>query len=134
MENRFLCPKCRSELKVKNNIIFTAKNEMGDKGIILFNQNLGNYNLIHDPNFSIDKGEHIHFFCPICHSNLGIPKVNEDLAEVIMIDSNEIEYEIIFSVVAGKQCTIKLKDNSIIEKYGDDADEYQNFWGAGPSY
>jgi len=100
MSNRFLCPKCRAELKIRDNIIFTGETEQGQRGIILLNQNLGNYNLLHEPNFKYSEGEHIHFFCPICHIDLGIPDINNDLAEVIMIDENNDEYGIIFSVVA----------------------------------
>jgi transcription initiation factor IIE alpha subunit len=134
MKNRFLCPKCRAELKIRDNIIFTGKTETGKRGILLLNQELGNYNLLHEPEFKYKNGEHLHFYCPICQADLGIHDVSEDLAEVIMIDDQDEEYEIIFSVIAGKQCTLKLKDSSIIEKHGSDADEYQNFWGASPSY
>lgn len=134
MSNRFLCPKCRAELKIRENIIFTGETEHGQKGILLLSQDLGNYNLLHDPDFKYSDGEHIHFFCPICQFGLGIPDVSDDLAEVVMIDENNEEYEIVFSIIAGKKCTIKIKDNNIIEKFGNDVSDYQNYWGAEPSY
>ena len=134
MKNHYLCPKCRAELKIKDYIIFSAETEKGIKGIILLSPELGNYTIIHDDKFKYEEGEHIDFYCPVCRSNLAIPEVNKDLAEVIMIDEKNVEYKIVFSEIAGKKCTMKIKDQNIIEAFGEDADEYQNFWGAGPRY
>jgi len=134
MKNRYLCPKCRAELKIRDHIIFSGKTEKGIKGILLLSPELGDYSMIHDDNFKYDKGEHIDLFCPVCQANIAIPEVNEDLAEVIMIDEKNVEYKIVFSEVAGKKCTIKIKDQNIIEAFGEDANEYQNHWGAGPRY
>jgi transcription initiation factor IIE alpha subunit len=134
MKNRFLCPSCRSDLKIKNSVIFSAQTEKGLKGLILLSPELGNYSILHVPGFSYAEGEHIDFFCPVCHADLGIHKVSKDLAGVIMIDENKDEYHIVFSEIAGKKCTIKMKENSIIESYGENADEFSNFWGEGPKY
>ncbi len=51
-----------------------------------------------------------------------------------MIDEDMQEYEIVFSKIAGKKCTYKIKDHKIIERYGDDANAYINFWGEEPRY
>jgi len=134
MKNRFLCPSCRSDLKIKNSVIFSAQTEKGIKGLVLLSPELGNYSILHVPAFKYSDGEHIDFFCPVCHSDLGIPNVSKDLASVIMIDERKVEYNIVFSQIAGKKCTIKMKENAIIESYGDNADEFSNFWGAGPKY
>ncbi|MBK6347095.1 MAG: hypothetical protein IPN08_09435 [Bacteroidales bacterium] len=134
MKNRFLCPSCRSDLKIKNSVIFSAQTENGIRGLVLFSPELGNYSILHVPSFSYNAGDHIDFFCPVCHASLGIPEVNRDLAEIIMIDEKKVEYRIIFSEVAGKQCTMKIKENNIVESFGDDAGEFSNFWGAGPTY
>jgi hypothetical protein len=134
MKNRFLCPSCRSDLKIKNSVIFSAQTEKGIKGLVLLSPELGNYSILHVPVFKYSDGEHIDFFCPVCHSDLGIPKVSKDLASVIMIDERKVEYNIVFSQIAGKKCTIKMKENTIIESYGNNADEFSNFWGAGPKY
>jgi uncharacterized protein YbaR (Trm112 family) len=134
MNNRFLCPKCRSDLKINEQIILSAQNGKGDKGILILSPELGNYSLNHDRHFNIEQGEHINLFCPVCHKNLGIPQVNKDLAEVIMLDEKGLEYEIIFSEIAGKKCTIKVKDKKIIESFGEDVYEYTNFWGVTPRY
>lgn len=134
MKNRFLCPSCRSDLKIKNSVIFSAQTEKGLKGLVLLSPELGNYSILHVPAFSYKDGEHIDFFCPVCHTDLGIHKVSKDLAGFIMIDEKKVEYNIIFSEIAGKQCTIKLKENTIVESFGEDAGEFSNFWGAGPKY
>jgi len=134
MKNRYLCPSCRSDLKIKNSVIFSAQTEKGIRGLVLLSPELGNYSILHVPEFSYAAGDHIDFFCPVCHTSLGIPEVNKDLAGVIMIDEKEVEYNIIFSEVAGKKCTMKVKENNIIESYGDDAGEFSNYWGAQPGY
>ncbi|MEZ5197357.1 MAG: hypothetical protein R2764_13450 [Bacteroidales bacterium] len=134
MKNRYLCPQCRSDLKIVDHIIFSAKTQKGIKGILLISPELGDYTILHDDQFRYEQGEHIDLFCPVCQGNLAIPAVDKDLAEVILIDEKGVEYEIIFSEVAGKKCTIKMKDKKIVESYGDDVDEYTNYWGAGPQY
>jgi len=115
-------------------VIFSAQTEKGLKGLVLLSPELGNYSILHVPAFSYKDGEHIDFFCPVCHTDLGIHKVSKDLAGFIMIDEKKVEYNIIFSEIAGKQCTIKLKENTIVESFGEDAGEFSNFWGAGPKY
>lgn len=134
MKNRYLCPSCRSDLKIKNSVIFSAQTLTGIRGLVLLSPELGNYSILHVPSFSYNPGDHIDFFCPVCHANLGIPDVNQDLAEIIMIDENKEEFRIVFSEIAGKQCTMKIKENTIVESFGENADEFSNFWGAAPSY
>ena len=134
MNNRYLCPKCRSELKIKDHIIFSAETEKGKKGILLISPELGNYTVIHDDKFEYDDGEHIDFYCPVCQAHLGIPQISSDLAEVIMIDEKNDEYKIIFCEIAGKECTIKIKDKLVVESFGEDVNDYQNYWGSGPNY
>lgn len=95
---------------------------------------LGNYTILHDEHFSYKKGEHLDFFCPVCRTNLGIPEVNKDLAEVLMVDNKGVEYRIIFSEIAGKKCTIQVKGDKLVQAFGEDAEGYTNFWGAGPRY
>jgi len=134
MNKRYLCPHCRSDLKVGDHIVFSAETEKGKKGVLMLSPDLGDYTILQDDHFSYKDGEHIDFFCPVCHGNLGIPDVSKDLAEVLMVDENGEEYEIIFSGVAGKKCTIQIKGDKVIRSFGEDADEYTNFWGEGPRY
>ncbi len=86
METRFLCPKCRADLKIRDHIIFATETERGLRGVLLISPELGNYTIIHDDKFDFIEGEHVDFFCPVCHENLAIEEVDKDLAEVLMID------------------------------------------------
>ena len=122
-DNRFLCPECRTDLKVKDNLIFIGENQKQERGIILFCPELGNYQLLHSENFSFEKGEHVNFYCPVCQADLSLSKAKKGLASVILITDNKIEYRIVFSKIAGKQMTIQIKDNEIVEFYGDDNPE-----------
>jgi hypothetical protein len=134
MENKYLCPKCRALLNIRENIIFSAENSKKQKGIFLLNADLGNYQMLHDPEFKYESGDRIDFYCPVCNNSLGIPKINKDLAEILMIDKNGEEYEIVFSEIAGKRLTMKIRDNTVVESFGDDASDFQNYWGEGPRY
>ncbi len=134
MDRKYYCPKCKALLNVREYIVFVANNNANERGIVLLSPSLGDYKIIHPPEFRYEEGDRLEFFCPVCHESLAIPYINKDLAEVDMVDKNNERYKIAFSEIAGKKCTIKIKDNSIVEMYGDDADEYKNFWGAGPRY
>jgi hypothetical protein len=134
MNSRFLCPRCASDLKVGDHIIFSAQTKKGKKGVLMLSPELGNYTILHDKHFTYEKGEHLDFFCPVCHANLGIPEVNKELAEVLMVDDKGVKYRIIFSEIAGKKCTIQVKGDKMIQVFGEDAEGYTNFWGAGPKY
>ena len=134
-ENRFLCPKCRAELKVKNSLIFVGVNEKKEKGLILFSPELGNYQLVHTADFNFSEGEHIEFLCPVCQADLSLSNTKKHLAEVLMIDQVGDEYEIVFSEIAGNTTTIQIKDNKVVDFYGDDdPSEYMNIWGSSPQY
>jgi len=134
MNNKFVCPSCRTLLNVGNHIVFTAENSKKQKGLLLLSTELGNYQILHDPGFEYQGGDHVDCYCPVCNYNLGIQDVNEDLAEILMIDKNNDEFKIVFSEIVGKEFTIKIKNNTIVESFGDDSDEFQNFWGTGPNY
>ncbi|MCD4746556.1 MAG: hypothetical protein K8R58_09665 [Bacteroidales bacterium] len=133
MKKSYLCPKCRSQLKITDYIILSAKTEKGNAGLLLFTPQLGDYTIIKHPLFNFEEGEHIDFFCPVCSENLSAADINKNLAEVIMIDEKNHEYKILFSEIAGQKCTYKIK-NDDIEAFGEDALEYTNFWGVNPKY
>lgn len=134
MKNEFLCPYCRSYLMVSDRIIFSVRTEQGKRGIVLLSPELGNYSMTHHESLDFTEGEHIDFFCPVCHSNLGLKIISSDLAEVIMKDKEGVEYEIIFSEVAGKRFTYQLRNKKIVLSFGEDASEFINFWGEYPKY
>lgn len=128
MENSYLCPYCRGQLKVAEHIVFSAKTETGKRGILFLSPQLGDYHCINNDSFQLEEGEHLEILCPICHSNLTAMNVNENLAEIIMVDKNNEEFYIYFSEIVGEKCTYKIH-NKDIESYGENSAQYMNYFG-----
>lgn len=125
----YLCPACRSYLRVWNNVIFAVKSTENDKkGILLLNPGLGNYAVVSHPDLTFETGEKIDFFCPVCQTSLVDDMINENLVRVIMIDELDNEYDVYFSRVAGEQSTFKVDKEDIIERYGDDHSSYVSYF------
>lgn len=133
MEINYKCPKCRSYLNIGNKIVFSVKVNSEQKGLILFEKELGNYEIKKHDLIQYEKGDLVGFYCPICHENLAADDVNSNLAKVLMVDEDENEYTIIFSKVAGEHATYKVS-SSDIEAFGEDKEKYINFFGHGPTY
>lgn len=130
-KNEYICPKCHGYLKVNQKIIFIAKKADGKSGIILLNPELGNYRQIFHKSFHIQEGEHLTFLCPICHRDLSALEINKNLARILMIDEEGIEYKILFSEIIGEKCTYKIYKDEV-ESFGEDSSEYLNYFGKGP--
>ena len=131
METHYLCPKCKSHLRIRENVILTFKcKEHGEKGIILLNSKLGNYSFTihHQAELCPEPGHKIDFYCPVCFENLKATEINENLVKILMIDADNIEYEIFFSSIIGEHSTFKIEKNNIIEKFGDDTSSYMNYF------
>lgn len=134
MEKRYICPKCRADLKVRKSLIFSAKAQNGSTGLMLFSPELGNYDILHSPSLDYKKGDHLDFLCPVCHENLAVKHDKDHLAEVLMVEEDGTEYEIVFSEIAGKKAILKIKDDVVVDAYGVDAHQYMNYWGVEPKY
>ena len=128
MENSYLCPFCRGQLKIENHIVFAAKIESGKRGLIFLSPQLGDYRCLHSNSFQFKTGERMEILCPICHANLTALNVNKNLAEVIMVDRDGVEYIIYFSEIFGEKCTYKIHEKDL-ESFGDDSAQYINFFG-----
>ena len=133
MKAEFICPYCKGYLKANTKIILSARKKDGTRGIILFNPKLGAYDIIKHRTFHLTEGEHLDILCPLCHANLTDHTVSDSLVRILMIDEDGVECTIYFSQIYGEQCTYKISGGSI-EAYGEDAETYQNFWGANPRY
>ena len=131
--NDFLCPYCRGQLKPHVKIILSARKANGKRGMLLFNPKLGEYDIINHEGFSLDGGEHLDILCPLCHANLTDQTISKNLAKVLMINERGDEFDIYFSEIVGMKCTYKIKGDKV-EAFGEDADEYRNFWGVAPRY
>ena len=129
LDINYLCPHCRSYLRIWNNIILTAKSKLEKKqGILLLNPELGNYDFIHHTSLKFEEGEIVDFICPVCHADLSATEINENLARVLMIDENNKKYDVYFSKVCGQHSTFKIRKDDIIEKYGEDSSSYLNYF------
>jgi hypothetical protein len=132
--NDFLCPYCRGHLMANTKVILAARKESGTRGLILFNPQLGEYDVIVHHTFKLSEGEHLDMLCPLCHANLTDQTISRNLAKIKMIDDSGKEFDIYFSEIFGEKCTYKISGDKKIEIYGEDAGDYQNYWGATPRY
>jgi uncharacterized protein YbaR (Trm112 family) len=132
MERNYYCPFCHGQLYINERIVFSILNEQGQKGLILLTADLGDYRAMKHPSFKITEGEHLDFFCPICHKNLIVEKNGHKFTRVMMEDTGE-EYEIMFSQIAGERSTYVIGDHSF-RAFGEDSEEFTNFWGEVPKY
>lgn len=126
MLNDFQCPACKGQLRVGEQIIFMTKSKNRQGGLILLHPEPGNYIVENHPSFKLEEGEHVDFYCPICHSKLTSEK-HKNLAMAIMIDDSGKEFEVYFSKIAGEKCTYQVIGNSV-EIYGKHAKTYLDFF------
>ena len=132
MKNEYYCPHCKAPLKVGDHIILTAKVDKYKGGLILFEPKLGDYKIIKHGDCKIEDNTHVDFLCPVCHENLSTEK--ENLAEILLIDSDGDEYKILFSEIIGEQATYKIKAGKVYNAFGEDQSKYTNHFGKGPDY
>jgi uncharacterized protein YbaR (Trm112 family) len=127
MKENYLCPHCRGFLNVGGNIIFVVKNNLGESGIIMLHSEIGNYQVTKHPLFFYEEGEHLEFFCPICHKKLA-SDIHDNLAKIIYVDEKRMEYNILFSIVAGEKSTFKMIGENV-EVFGKHSDNYLDILG-----
>jgi len=125
----YLCPNCRSYLRVWNNIIFSVRSCTDNRqGLLLLNPELGNYEFISHTVLDFKKGEGLEFTCPVCCFNFTAEDVNKNLARITMIDEDKKEYDIYFSKIRGEHSTFKISEDDIVEKYGEDSSSYVDYF------
>lgn len=118
MKVTYLCPHCRGAINAGNNIILSAKTSTKKVGLILLHERLGNYRSDLSSSLTVEKGEVVDLFCPICHKSLNIPS-KDTLAKFIRIDNGIKESNIIISRKYGEKITFKMDENKKIESYGE---------------
>lgn len=121
----YLCPHCGGQLKIDNDIIFSATNSSKQKGIIILNQEIGNYTAKYHPDFIVNKGDTIEFYCPICNTNL-TERRHVNLAKVKLVTDSKV-YDIYFSKVAGEKCTYQIVGEHM-SIFGEDRQKYVDFF------
>ena len=123
----YQCPHCSAALNAKQNIILAAKKstEPKNKGLVLLHEELGNYTVASSASLTIETGDEVDFYCPVCKANLQARK-NPDLAEFTRIDRTG-SYETIFiSRTYGERCTFQLSDKKKMKTYGESVKKFQN--------
>jgi len=118
MKVTYLCPHCRGAINAGNNIILSAKTSKNKVGLILLHEEIGNYTSVLSSSLTVEEGEVVDLFCPICHESLNIPK-NDSLAKYIRIDNGIKESYIIISRKYGEKITFKVDENKHVESYGE---------------
>lgn len=122
MEVNYLCPKCKSYINIGNKVVLSAHVKDNAKGLLLFEKELGNYEVKKNDLIDYEEGDKVGFFCPICHANL-TSEESPNLAKIIMVDNENIESDILFSQIAGEKATYKIY-NLDIEAFGDNKENY----------
>jgi hypothetical protein len=84
--------------------------------------------LIHHSSIEFKEGEMLDFICPVCRADLTAVKVNSNLVKIVMIDENNIEFDVYFSKICGEHSTFLIQEDDIIEKYGEDSSSYVNYF------
>ncbi len=123
MKVTYLCPKCRGAINAANNIILSAKTSTNTVGLILLHEEIGNYTSTLSSSLTIEKGEVVDLFCPVCHESLNIP-IKDALAKYIRIDEDLNESFIIISRKYGEKITFKVDENKHVEAYGEKLSRY----------
>lgn len=125
LKNDILCPKCKGFLNIDEHVVFITRSKKWKGGLIFLNPEVGNYQVTHHPAFHFEEGEKIEFICPICHKNLS-SRQHENLAQIIMRDEKNQEFEILFSQIAGEHSTYKIIGDHV-SYYGEHGDNYIDF-------
>ena len=125
-DNDYMCPNCKGHLNVGDYLVFATKTKRKHKGLLMLNPKVGEYKYKHHSKFRLDKGELVDFECPICQVDLTSVK-NKDHAMIYMVaDEDNMNYELYFSKIAGKQSTYLVAQDNV-ETFGDDAIDFEEF-------
>ena len=129
LKNNYLCPHCRSYLRVWNNIILIVKSVSRNlQCILLLNPKIGNYDLIHHSSIEFNEGEMLDFICPVCRADLTAFGIHKNLVRIIMINRKKLEFDVYFSKICGERSTFVIHKDDIIEKHGENSSAYVNYF------
>lgn len=118
MKATYLCPHCRGAINAGNNIVLSAKTGTNKVGLVLLHEEIGNYTSDLSASITVEIGEVVDLFCPVCHESLNIPK-KDALAKYIRIDNDCKECFIIISRKYGEKITFKVDEKKQVESYGE---------------
>ncbi len=129
MKKSYHCMHCQGILNPNIKVILGAEVH-GQRGLILLNAQLGDYEVLHPENLALRDGFKINFFCPVCHANLRSP-YDQNLVELGFYDGKQ-EGRVEFSRIYGEHATYVVTEEEICS-HGDSASLYGgvNFFGVG---
>lgn len=127
MKDIYTCPHCLAAINAKRNIILAGnkENESSNKGLILLHEELGNYAVALSASLTIETGDKIDFYCPVCHSSLQAKKAKE-MAEFLQIDEMGTQHSIFIMRTYGERCTFKIDDQKKVKSFGERVKKYQD--------
>lgn len=108
----FSCPHCAKTLMTEDGIELITLRNSGETGMIRMASSIGNYSFKHEPPISFEQGEVIQFSCPFCHSDLASNEY-PDYALLTMEVGNGIQFDVIFSRIAGRRETRIITEDGI---------------------
>ncbi len=124
MKTKYLCPHCKSNISIQEDIVLIAENKSNEKGVVLLHTEIGNYTSKKSPDFYIKEGEEAEFFCPICSKNLDY-QFKTGLVCLLFVNETKQESTIIFSKIYQKKCTYQIIDKKVYS-YGECAKKFSN--------
>ena len=114
----YLCPHCRGAINAENNIILSAKTATNKVGLILLHEEIGNYSVAMSPTLTVEEGEIVDMFCPVCHESLNTIR-GDSLAKYIRLENGVKESYIVISRKCGEKITFKIDDKKKVESFGE---------------
>ena len=128
MKKSYLCPECRAVLNPNVKVVFVRNGDA--RGLILLSAQPGDYRLIVDEDFPLEKGDLCEFHCPVCSASL-TSKRHDHFCELLLDKGEHVPSLVEFSRVYGEHATFIL-DGRDLTAFGEDAEEFDgtNFFGA----
>ncbi len=111
------CPHCGAILNPGEKIILTVA-KAGKKAMVLLSPVLGDYSSEIPENFHPVISELIDFLCPVCHHDL--TSSNDATFAEIRFREGPHSGKVAFSKKYGRQITLVLNQNNIVDVFGKD--------------
>ncbi|MBR9859259.1 hypothetical protein GYB22_00610 [bacterium] len=124
--NKYTCPYCEAQLNAEGFIVLAAHCESGDRGLIFFSDELGNFSVSLTDNLKplVKEGDKLHFHCSACQETLEYHE-NNKLARLVKHDEDGSKHAIIFSTIFGEQSTYKISEERTLS-FGENALKYMD--------
>jgi hypothetical protein len=127
----YLCPKCRSQIRVGDHIVIAAQGPDNEKGLILLSPEVGDYEKTTHPDFVLKEGVKYVLSCPVCHANLHDSK-KENLAKLFLMEDDH-EYDFYISTIVGEEVTYKIHEHEV-EDFGFHRERYKKYFDLPEEY